>query len=65
MLNEIIDGALDAMSKEDHASSVLQGFEPSAVRLKRKLRLILNKNLRRDQISEENVTLGGFMFYSG
>ncbi|CAF3558288.1 unnamed protein product [Rotaria socialis] len=52
------------MSKENHSSSALQGFEPSAVRLKRKLRLILNKNLRRDQISEENVTLGGFMFYS-
>ncbi|CAF5034563.1 unnamed protein product, partial [Rotaria sp. Silwood1] len=36
------------MPQEDRSSFILQGFEPSAVRLKRKLRLILNKSLRRD-----------------
>lgn len=53
------------MTIEDRSSNVLQSFEPSAVRLKRKLRLILNKNLQRDKINEENVTLYEFMFYLG
>ncbi|CAF4237408.1 unnamed protein product [Rotaria sp. Silwood2] len=52
------------MPKEDRSSFILQGFEPSAVRLKRKLRLILNKNLRRDKISDKNVTFSEFIFYS-
>ncbi|CAF3741507.1 unnamed protein product [Rotaria sordida] len=52
------------MLKEDRSSFILQGFEPSTVRLKRKLRLILNKNLRRDKISDKNVTLSEFIFYS-
>ncbi|CAF1117995.1 unnamed protein product [Rotaria sp. Silwood1] len=53
------------MPQEDRSSFILQGFEPSAVRLKRKLRLILNKSLRRDKISDKNVTLSEFIFYSG
>ncbi|CAF5094577.1 unnamed protein product, partial [Rotaria sp. Silwood1] len=52
------------MPQEDRSSFILQGFEPSAVRLKRKLRLILNKSLRRDKISDKNVTLSEFIFYS-
>ena len=53
------------MSKEDRSSFLLQDFEASAVRLKRKLRLVLNKNLRRDIISEKNVSLTEFIFYLG
>ncbi|CAF3340363.1 unnamed protein product [Rotaria sp. Silwood1] len=64
LLNEITDGASYTMPQEDRSSFILQGFEPSAVRLKRKLRLILNKSLRRDKISDKNVTLSEFIFYS-
>ncbi|CAF3610753.1 unnamed protein product [Adineta steineri] len=52
------------MSKEDRSNLLLRDFEPSIVRLKRKLRLILNKNLRQDKISNENITLVEFILYS-
>ena len=53
------------MLNKDRSSLILQDFEPSVVRLKRKLRLILNKNLQKDKINEKNVTLSEFVFYSG
>jgi hypothetical protein len=53
------------MSKEDRSSFLLRDFEPSVVRLKRKLRLILSKNLLRNNINKENVTLSEFIFYLG
>jgi hypothetical protein len=53
------------MSTDDRSSFLLRDFEPSAVRLKRKLRLILSRNVRQDQLGEKNVTLLEFMFYLG
>jgi hypothetical protein len=58
------DSAPSTMSMEDRSSFLLREFEPSAVRLKRKLRLILTKTFRRDKISEENVTFSQFVFFS-
>jgi hypothetical protein len=52
------------MSNEDGSSFLLRDFEPSVVRLKRKLRLILNKNLRKYKTSEENVTFSEFILFS-
>lgn len=51
------------MSNEDRSSYLLRDFEPSGVRLKRKLRLILSKTIRRDKVGEQNVTLSEFIFY--
>ncbi|UJR25136.1 hypothetical protein I4U23_006495 [Adineta vaga] len=51
------------MSEQDRSSFFLRDFEPSAVRLKRKLRLILNKNLRQEKLSNKNVTLTEFIAY--
>ena len=53
------------MSTKDRSTFLLHDFELSAVRLKRKLRLILNKDLRRNKITNENVTLNEFAFYLG
>ena len=62
-VNEIENRATEIMSSEDRSSFLLRDFEPSAVRLKRKLRLILSKTIRRDKVGEQNVTLNEFIFY--
>ncbi|CAF0892968.1 unnamed protein product [Adineta ricciae] len=51
------------MSEDNRSAVFLRDFEPSAVRLKRKLRLILNKNLRQEKLAEKNVTLLEFFVY--
>ncbi|CAF1241318.1 unnamed protein product [Adineta ricciae] len=56
-------GAFLKMSEDNRSAVFLRDFEPSAVRLKRKLRLILNKNLRQEKLAEKNVTLLEFIVY--
>lgn len=53
------------MSTQDRSSFFLRDFEPSAVRLKRKLRLILTKTLRKKKLTDKNITLTEFVFYVG
>jgi hypothetical protein len=63
-LNHFRDGASCTMTMQDRSSFFLRDFEPSAVRLKRKLRLILNKNLRQEKLTDKHVTLTEFVFYT-
>ena len=51
------------MSSNDRSSFLLRDFEPASTRLKRKLRLLLNKSIRKDHVASEQVTLTHFVFY--
>ena len=51
------------MSNTDDSRLLLQDFEPSGVRLKRRLRLILSKTIRNKQQAERKATLFEFLVY--